>query len=655
MPWYPRRRYPRRRYRWLRRWRARRPFRPRYRRRYWVRNYSRKRKLFKITEKQWQPKVIRKTHVKGTYPLFLCTKHRINNNMIQYLDSIAPEHYYGGGGFSIMQFSLQALYEEFIKAKNWWTNTNCFLPLVRYMGCSFKFYKTEYYDYIVLIERCYPLACTDEMYLSSQPSIMMLTKKCIFVPCKQNSKGRKPYKRVKVRPPSQMTTGWHFSQDLANMPLVVLKTSVCSFDRYYTDSTAKSTTIGFKTLNTQTFRYHDWQDPPTTGYKPQNQLWFYGAENGSPVDPNNTVVSNLIYLGGTGPYEKGTPIKTTIQTYFSEPKLWGNIFHDDYTSGTSPVFVTNKTPSEIKNMWPTIKDQTVKASNVFTLRTIPLWLPCRYNPFADKATNNKIWLVSIHSDHTEWKPIDNPLLQRNDLPLWLLVWGWQDWQKKNQQTSQPDINYLTVISSPYISCYPKLDYYVLLDDSFWDGHSTYIETITDSDKKHWYPKNRFQIETLNLIANTGPGTVKLRENQAAEGHMVYRFNFKLGGCPAPMEKICDPSKQSKYPIPNNQQQTTSLQSPENPIQTYLYDFDERRGLLTERATKRIKQDHTSEKTVLPFTGAATDLPILQTTSQEESSSEEEEEQQAEKKLLQLRRKQHRLRQRILQLLDIQNT
>ena len=225
--------------------------------------------------------------------------------LIQYLDSIAPEHYYGGGGFSIMQFSLQALYEEFVKAKNWWTHTNCFLPIIRYMGCSFKFYKTEYYDYVVHIERCYPLACTDEMYLSTQPSIMMLTKKCIFVPCKQNSKGKKPYRKVRIKPPSQMNTGWHFSQDLANMPLVVLKTSVCSFDRYYTDSTAKSTTIGFKTLNTQTFKYHDWQDPPTTGYKPQDNLWFYGAENGTPVDPNETKVSDLIYLAGTGPYEKG--------------------------------------------------------------------------------------------------------------------------------------------------------------------------------------------------------------------------------------------------------------------------------------------------------------------------------------------------------------
>lgn len=576
--------------------------------------------------------------------------------MVQYLDSIAPEHYYGGGGFSIMQFSLQALYEEFIKAKNWWTNSNCFLPILRYLGCSFRFYKTEYYDYLVIIERCYPLHCTDEMYLSTQPSIMMLTRKCIFVPCKQNSKGRKPYKKVTVRPPSQMSTGWHFAQDLANMPLVVIKSSVCSFDRYYTDSTAKSTTIGFKTLNTSTFKYHDWQEPPTSGYKPQDNLWFYGAINGTPTDPNETPVKQLIYLGGTGPYQKGITIgDTNIKTYFSNSKQWGNIFHDDYTQGTSPVFVTNKSPTDIIQIWDTIKNRKVKESQIFTPRSIPLWLPCRYNPFADKATNNKIWQVSIHSDHTQWKPIDNPLLQRNDLPLWLIVWGWQDWQKKNQQTSQPDINYLTVISSPYISCYPKQDYYVLLDDAFWDGHSTYIEEITDSDKKHWYPKNRFQIETLNLIASTGPGTVKLRENQAAEAHFTYHFNFKLGGCPAPMEKICDPSKQTKYPIPNNQQKTTSLQSPENPIQTYLYDFDERRGLLTERATKRIKQDHSTEKTVLPFTGAATDLPILIQKTPEEDSSEEEEEQQAEKKLLQLRRKQQQLRHRILQLLDIQNS
>ncbi len=160
-------------------------------------------------------------------------------------------------------------------------------------------------------------------------------------------------------------------------------------------------------------------------------LWFYGAENGTPIDPGDTIVSNLIYLGGTGPYEKGIPIKNSISTYFSNPKQWGNIFHDDYTSGTSPVFVTNKSPTEITQHWDTIKTKKVKESQYFTPRSIPLWLPCRYNPFADKATGNKIWLVSIHSDHTQWKPIDNPLLQRNDLPLWLLVWGWQDWQKKN--------------------------------------------------------------------------------------------------------------------------------------------------------------------------------------------------------------------------------
>ncbi len=60
------------------------------------------------------------------------------------------------------------------------------LPLIRYRGTTLKFYRAEKFDYIVHIHRCYPLKATDELYMSTQPGIMGLTKRAIHVPCRQN-------------------------------------------------------------------------------------------------------------------------------------------------------------------------------------------------------------------------------------------------------------------------------------------------------------------------------------------------------------------------------------------------------------------------------------------------------------------------------------
>ncbi len=587
------------------------------------------------------------------YPAFMCTSDRITNNAIQYLDSIAPHHFPGGGGFGIIQFTLQGLYEQFVKATNWWTQTNCSLPLIRYNYCNLKFYRTENFDYVVKIIRCYPLKATNDLYMSTQPSILMRDKHSILIPCRKNGKNRKPYKRLRVKPPTQMSNGWFFQKDLCNFPLLIILTTAASFDRYYTNSKSKSATIGFISLNTLTFQYHDWQDPPTTGYKPQDNMWFWGTENGAD-DPNEEPLTNLIYLGGTNNHSKGIPVKNT-PNYASLPNNWGNIFHEDYLFGTSQIYVSNKTPTEVVTYILEHQTQKVKDYDGITPRTLPLTVECRYNPFNDKSTNNNTYMVSNHSDHTKWHPIDNIDTQRPNLPLWLSTWGFMDWMKKAQIISQPEINYVTVIESEFISSNPKLKYYVPIDDTMQIGQSPYIETLSASDAKHWYPKGTFQIKTLNTIGSTGPGTIKLQPDQSCEAHFEYDFRFKIGGCPPAMEKLCDPSKQNKYPIPNTKLQTTSLQSPASAIETYLYNFDERHGLLTEKAAKRIKKDYGTEQTVLPFTGTSMDLPTpYKGPPEDETSTEEEEEKTQELQLLKLRRKQRILKQRILQLLDIPN-
>lgn len=585
--------------------------------------------------------------------MFIANKERVSNNLIQYLDSTAPHLFPGGGGFSIMQFTLQALFKQYVKATNWWTKSNCNLPLIRYFGCSLKLYRTEYFDYNVLIHTCYPLKATDELYMSTQPGIMGLTKRCIHVPCKQNSQNKKPFKKIWVNPPTQMSNGWHFQKDLANFPLLILTASCTSFDRYYSASNSASTTIGFDSLNTKIFQNHDWQDPPSTGYKPTATQYIWGTANGA-QDPMQEKLENLIYLGGTGRLEKGTPLKDKEDNYATTPGLWGNFFHPDYLTRTSATYFTSKTVQEVTQYYKSHKTYTVTQTNFFQIKQEPYIVHCRYNPFNDKSVNNKIYVVSNHADHTTWQPPhDKPDVQRTNLPIWLETWGYLDWIRKAQLVSQPDINYITVIQSDYIQSNPKLPFYVPVDTNMTDSppSSPYIGQLSASDELHFYLKITFQIKTINLIASTGPGVIKLRDNQTAEAKMQYRFKFKLGGCPAPMEKLCNPSDQAKYPIPNFKQNSTSLQSPGTAIQTYLWDFDERRGLITEKAAKRIKKDYDSEKTFMPITGSTMDLPTPHQSLQDSDETTSEEEEETSFQLLRLRHKQHKLRQRILKLIS----
>ena len=652
-PW--RRRYYRRRFR---RWYPRGPFRRRFYRRHWVRK---KRKLPKIKISEWQPSKIIKSKVKGIYPCFIANHKRLSNNFVQWIDSTTAHLMPGGGGFGIIQFSLNGLYELFCKAQNWWTRSNCNLPLVRFQGTSLKFWAAENYDYVVHIQRCYPMQCTDLMYMSCQPFIMMMTKNTIFVPCTKKRPRAKPYKKIFVRPPAQMTTQWYFQSQLAKTGLIIIRTAACSLDRIYTGSTASSTTIGLVSLHTTTFQYHNWKKyPPTTGYKPQDKFSFYGTLNGE-SDPENEKQKNLIYLGGTGPLTQGEPMNnlTTLETYFTSNKKWGNIFDPRYLYGSSQVFITNKTNNEVKdelkknnNLEKSVKEQTPR---LFTPRTLPLLVECRYNPLADKGKGNKIYLISITSDVETWHEPKNKKLMRQDAPLWVLTWGWFDWQKKLAEVHRIDTEYLTVIESPYIT--PFLKYYVFLDNNFytWPPLSPYGTELNQADRENFFPKCNFQVVSINEIAACGPGVIKLNKDQSAEAHFNYKLHFKFGGCPAPMETICNPLEEEVYPIPNSKCQTTSLQSPTTPLSTFLYDFDERRQQLTERAAKRIKKDPQTEPDIFQITGTAMDLPTSHQKTQEETTSESEEsEEEIQQQLLHLRRKQLKLKRRILSLLQIQD-
>lgn len=199
--WKPRariyKRFQKRKFRF--RYRRRRP-RKIIRRRYqWVRRFK---KLFKKKRKflklgQWQPELIRNSHIKGIFTLFEASPGRFSNNWPQYRDSLYPEWAPGGGGWSILVFNLGALFDEFQRVRNWWTVSNVNLPLCRFINAKFKFYRDENVDYIVHYSTSYPMTDTAQKHADAQPSRMLMRRHKIIVRSKSHNPRAKPYVKKK--------------------------------------------------------------------------------------------------------------------------------------------------------------------------------------------------------------------------------------------------------------------------------------------------------------------------------------------------------------------------------------------------------------------------------------------------------------------------
>nr|UGV34753.1 MAG: ORF1 [TTV-like mini virus]UGV34815.1 MAG: ORF1 [TTV-like mini virus]UGV42357.1 MAG: ORF1 [TTV-like mini virus] len=662
--------------RWRRIWRRRPrpPFRRRRfwrKRRYWVR---RKKKLQKITLKQWQPSTIHKLTVKGQYPLFAGTTDRIGNDYTAYIDSIAPHNVPGGGLFSIIVFTLNGLYELHQKARNWWTTSNCNLPLIRYNGCTIKLYTSPTVDYITVPVNCGELKATEETFQSCQPSVLYLNKKKRVLLCKKFKTRRKPFKKIFVKPPALLLNKWYFQKELANFPLLMLLTSAASFDRYYLPASAISETMGFESLNTSYFQNHGFKRRGTQPYTPNSEFALFAVNpQNRTVTYETAKVSDLILLGNSQDYTLGQPISSITQQsewrakitlYMSKVTNWGNPFvpfyfgaeHSEEHEYPIIVHLSIKNTTVLNALQNIGQDKKITDAG-FQRPAKPFTIHCRYNPQADMG-HNAVFITRIQNDEQPWhKPTDDSLIQQG-YPIWLIYWGWHDYLVKAHTVQNLDTDYINVIVSDNISYSPKdqdITYFVPLDWFFLKNRSPYGEEDGDIkiyDKLNWHPKANFQMLTISELLQTGPATAKLPPKVSAEAHMTYKFHFKVGGCPPSMDQVCNPQTQPSYPEPGNLLSSILLQNPEYPIQYYISSFDQRRDILTKRAAKRLKTDSEFKDTVLKPTGKT--LLEVQTKSPPETStdSSQEESEEETQQLLQYHRKRHRkLRHRIIRLLE----
>ncbi len=176
-PWFGprfrryRRNYKTRRRRYRYRNQYRRPARRRRRRR---RKRKVRRKLKRITIKQWQPERIVKCKIKGVGVLVAGADGSQNRCYTETKDDYTQPKAPGGGGFGLEVFTLEYLFKQWLARKNIWTKTNDYTDLVRYTGCTFRFFRHPDTDFIIKYSRQPPFQLDKDTFPDCHPQNMLL-------------------------------------------------------------------------------------------------------------------------------------------------------------------------------------------------------------------------------------------------------------------------------------------------------------------------------------------------------------------------------------------------------------------------------------------------------------------------------------------------
>nr|UGV39394.1 MAG: ORF1 [TTV-like mini virus] len=632
MPPFRRRNYYRRWWNWrrprtyFRRRRPRKTLFTRKRRRRRVRRkrfYKLRRKNKTVRIQQWQPTSIKKCKIQGYLCMFQAGPGRYSNNYALWKESFFPQHYPGGGGWSIQQLSLGILYKEHTDQMNYWTKSNDRMNLCRYMGCAIQLFREPYTDWLFYYFDNLPKTVSKWFYSSQHPIRLLNSKRKRTIPSFQTQPHkRKPYKSIFIPPPKLMKNQWFFQSNLADYPLLTFAATAVSLTGMFGGTKAISNNATFYCLDTKQFTTPNFQwrqaTPPQQWGYTYGTNYLYGLQR-----PYETWTQNKkgdgVYLGNTMYQQSGIPMRHKSENQYTY-KDWGNPFFWEYASGDAALFTDSKNPNEIIK---TEKDTTLLEGQKKTSHYI---FKARYNPFHDKGKGNVVYFIPTYDrSKTDWEPTSDPDIKWENQPLWLTMWGLEDILKRMGKCTNLDMDWVMVVKSSYIL--PPERHYVFLSYDFVHGRGPYDtekEYMTSDDLTHWYPRFKYQRQALDNLVKTGPAVATGDNVQNIQAKIKYTFFFKWGGNSLSNE-IIDPSKD---------------------ITTEIYPWDFRRDILTTTATERIKQIKTNEQTM--FTDGrqtTTDLP-LQTETQKKKTPETQEEallQQLNKLQQYNQQLQHRLR------------
>ncbi len=549
---YRRRRWPKRRRRRI--YKRRRPTKS-YRRRRRRRRHKVRRKKPNIIVRQWQPDCIRKCKIRGLGRLIVgCEGTQIDNFTIVQHDFVPPKVPWGGGS-GLENITLDYLYEEYTFKNNFWTTSNVFKNLCRYLYCTLTFFRHPDTDFVISYSRQPPYDFNKYSIPSCHPHQLLLEKRKIILLSQSSKPNSKYEKRVKIKPSKQMISKWFFTKDFSSQTLVILKASAANFRYSYLSRTNENMLCTIYSLNPTFYEDISWQQARGTEY----------------YKPYPTIPNPFQYIDKDGKTQT-----INIQTNTGYPDKY--TCSVSYTDGWfNPKFLQAK---------KLIGQPGTIAKAVHQL------IVSRYNPNRDNGTGNKIYCVStLQSSWTN--PSDKDLVIE-DMPLWLALYGYYSYMTFKKPTDW-EKSHVIIIQSPAIYCYPEIGsckYYCPIDIEYIKGTRPYSQPITDTMKNRWMPDMTWQKKTLNCIVESGPFIPQYSEETSSSWELKYNYSFyfKWGGPLTPDQQVKDPQKLDTYDVPDTIQETIQIVNPaKQTAENILYPWDYRRGIIKEKALKRMSE------------------------------------------------------------------
>lgn len=470
----------------------------------------------------------------------------------------------GGGGFGCEVITLEYLYSQY-KAHNCiFTKSNHYLDLVRYTGCEIILYRHPYIDFVFTYSIQPPFNINQFTYPDIHPQNMLLRRHKKLVLSRATKPNGKLTVKVKIKPPKMLSTRWFFQKEFSTVPLVQLQASACDFDYPRIGCCNVSQVMSVFFLNPQFWGQTDW-----------GQFMTHAYMN----------IATGVPLTGTYKDKQGNPKEITVGDYNGEHPYYSSI---NYTGGWFDSRFLNSYQVKKKNtsQW---------------LGYLPLGV-ARYNPNEDTGEGNEIWLTSIQKGHFD-KPTKTPDYLLVGLPLWMGFYGFWNYLEYTTKAKDLFTTHMFVVKCPALkrlSTTITSDYYPFIDPDFMNGKLPYDEYLSDNEKKLWYPTAAKQVVTINSFVQCGPFIPRLENQKASTWELNYMFKFylKWGGPQTTDPPIDDPKLQPTYDVPSVLQKTVQIKNPKKQApETFLHNWDFRRGYVTQRALKRMSENFQTDSSL----------------------------------------------------------
>lgn len=117
-----------------------------------------------------------------------------------------------------MYFTLQRLFVEHVRHRNFWSATNDGTDLCRYGGMKLYVYPNAKYTYAITWDREYGTEFQYPLW-TKHPALILLNPQHVIVWSHELRGDRKP-KKIWIPPPAVTTNEWYFQKDFANYGLV---------------------------------------------------------------------------------------------------------------------------------------------------------------------------------------------------------------------------------------------------------------------------------------------------------------------------------------------------------------------------------------------------------------------------------------------------